>query len=41
MCNGGIAVIVDETGIHKLKMLLEVGFPDAGVIYDMLEGSKE
>jgi len=40
MANGGIGVIVDETGLHKLKMLLSVGFPQAGVIYDMLEGSK-
>ena len=40
MCNGGIAVVVDETGLHKLKMLLEVGFPQAGIIYDMLDGGK-
>jgi len=37
MNTGGIAVVVDETGMDKFKHLLKVGFPNAGVIYDMLE----
>jgi hypothetical protein len=40
MNTGGIAVLVDETGMDKFKHLLKVGFPKAGVIYDMLDGEK-
>ena len=39
MDTGGIAVLVDDSGIDKFKHLLVVGFPNAGVIYDMLGGS--
>jgi len=34
---GGISILVDETGISSLKVLLDAGFPDAGVIFDMLK----
>jgi hypothetical protein len=35
---GGIAVLVDETGIDSLKMLFDAGLPDAGVLFDLLKG---
>lgn len=38
MNTGGVAVLVDETGIELLKTLLDAGLPDAGVVFDMLKG---
>jgi riboflavin biosynthesis pyrimidine reductase len=40
MNKGGIAILVDETGIELLKTLLNAGLPDAGVVFDMLKGDK-
>jgi hypothetical protein len=33
---GGIAILVNENGIDHVKKLFDVGFPDAGVLYDFL-----
>lgn len=42
---GGIAVLVDETGLAILKNMLSlgvtVGFPNAGILYDLLKGSTD
>jgi hypothetical protein len=38
MNKGGVAILVDETGIELLKTLLNAGLPDAGVVFDMLKG---
>jgi hypothetical protein len=38
---GGISILVDETGIGSLKALLDAGFPDAGVLFDFLEGAEK
>ena len=40
MNKGGVAILVDETGIELLKTLLNAGLPDAGVVFDMLKGNK-
>jgi riboflavin biosynthesis pyrimidine reductase len=40
MNKGGVAILVDETGIELLKTLLDAGLPDAGVVFDMLKGDK-
>lgn len=40
MNKGGVAILVDETGIELLKTLLNAGLPDAGVVFDMLKGDK-
>lgn len=40
MNKGGIAILVDETGIELLKTLLDAGLPDAGVVFDMLKGKE-
>ena len=40
MNKGGVAILVDETGIELLKALLDAGLPDAGVVFDMLKGDK-
>jgi hypothetical protein len=40
MNKGGVAILVDETGIELLKTLLVAGLPDAGVVFDMLKGDK-
>jgi len=37
---GGISIIVNETGLDNFKVLLGVGFPKAGIIYDMLKGEE-
>lgn len=37
---GGISILVDETGIGSLKVLLDAGFPDAGVLFDFLKGEE-
>lgn len=34
---GGIAILVDETGIESLKMLLSNELPKAGILFDMLK----
>jgi hypothetical protein len=34
---GGIAVLVNEHGIKDLELLLEAGFPNAGVLFDLLK----
>ena len=41
MNTGGIAVLVDETGIELLKNMLSVELPNAGVLYDLLKSSHE
>ena len=41
MNTGGIAVAVNEHGLESLKMLLQVGFPEAGIIYDLLRSGNE
>ena len=33
---GGIAIIVNETGIEDLRLLLEVGLPTQGALFDMM-----
>ena len=33
---GGVAVIVNETGIEDLRLLLEVGLPTQGALFDMM-----
>ena len=33
---GGVAVIVNESGIENLRLLLEVGLPTQGALFDML-----
>lgn len=33
---GGIAIIVNETGIEDLRLLLEVGLPIQGALFDMM-----
>jgi len=35
---GGISILVDETGIEDFKKLLNAGIPDAGVLFDLLQG---
>lgn len=40
MNTGGVAILVDETGMERLTALFKVGFPKAGVIYDILNGAK-
>jgi hypothetical protein len=34
---GGIALLVNEHGIKDLELLLEAGFPNAGVLFDLLK----
>jgi hypothetical protein len=34
---GGIAVLVNEHGIKDLELLLQAGFPNAGVLFDLLK----
>ena len=35
--SGGISVIVNEKGIEYVEKMFEVGFPDAGILYDLLK----
>jgi len=34
---GGIAILVNEHGIKDLELLLEAGFPNAGILFDLLK----
>jgi len=36
MDNGGVAVLVNENGLEQLRLLLEVGLPNQGALFDML-----
>jgi len=36
MDNGGVAVLVNENGLEQLQLLLEVGLPSQGALFDML-----
>jgi hypothetical protein len=33
---GGVAIVVNETGIEDLRLLLEVGLPTQGALFDMM-----
>jgi len=38
---GGVAVIVNESGLENLQLLLEVGLPTQGALFDMLLNTGE
>jgi Holliday junction resolvase len=33
---GGVAIVVNESGLENLRLLLEVGLPTQGALFDML-----
>jgi hypothetical protein len=37
VAKGGVAVLVNEKGINYLERMFDVGFPNAGVLYDLLK----
>ncbi len=41
MSAGGVAVIVNESGLENLRLLLEVGLPTQGALFDMLLNTGE
>ena len=38
---GGVAIIVNESGLENLRLLLEVGLPTQGALFDMLLNTGE
>jgi hypothetical protein len=38
--SGGISIIVNENGIEYVEKMFEIGFPNAGILYDLLKEKK-